>query len=174
MTRILLAVISLAATLGGSERAPRPPVSPLSAAVYRAPLPGRLRILRPFIAPAGPYGAGHRGVDLAAQRGAAVLAAANGVVTFSGRLARRGVIVIAHPDGVRTEYEPVRPRVRAGDQVRAGVEIGTLDGVHGGCPPNGCLHWGARRGAQYFDPLRLLRPLGPVRLIPWPGDLADP
>ena len=30
-----------------------------------------------------------------------------------------------------------------------------------------CLHWGARRGDTYLDPLSLLRPLGPVRLLPW-------
>jgi murein DD-endopeptidase MepM/ murein hydrolase activator NlpD len=135
---------------------------------YAPPLPGPLHVLRRFEPPPTPYSAGHRGVDLEAGFGPLVLAAASGVVSFAGPVAGRGVVVIAHPDGIRTEYEPVAALVVAGQAVVRGQPIGRLAGRHDRWPPGRCLHWGARRGDTYLDPLQLLRPLGPVRLLPWP------
>ena len=146
-----------------------PPVvdSALSDARYRAPIPGPIVVLRRFERPPTPYSAGHRGVDLGAPRGSLVLAASAGRVSFAGRVAGRGVVVIAHGDGIRTEYEPVVPLVSAGQVVTGGQPVGRVRGTHDGQPPDRCLHWGARRGNEYIDPLLLLRPLGPVRLLPW-------
>jgi murein DD-endopeptidase MepM/ murein hydrolase activator NlpD len=137
-----------------------------TATAYVAPVEP-LRVLRPFEPPPTPYAAGHRGVDLASAPRQLVRAAADGTVAFSGEVASRGVLVLQHADGVRTEYEPVVPLVTGGSAVRRGEPIARVSGAHGTCPPGGCLHWGARRGAGYFDPLSLLRPLGPVRLLPW-------
>lgn len=134
---------------------------------YSWPLAPPDRVVRGFDPPTTPFGPGHLGVDLAARQGQAVLAAAAGLVTFAGPVAGRGVVVIAHADGVRTEYEPVKPSVAAGDAVARGAEIATVSGEHPGCPVSSCLHWGARRGEDYIDPLSLLEPLGPVRLLPW-------
>jgi murein DD-endopeptidase MepM/ murein hydrolase activator NlpD len=134
---------------------------------YSAPVGGR--VLRPFDPPTSPYGPGHRGVDLAAAAGTPVRAAGDGTVTFAGPVAGRGVLVIDHPDGITTEYEPVRPLVTRGRLVRRGDVIAAVAGRHTGCA-DGCLHWGARRGGVYLDPLTLLRPLGPVVLLPWRGD----
>ncbi|GAB2488326.1 hypothetical protein GCM10027265_45450 [Jatrophihabitans fulvus] len=147
------------APAAGSRRPP-------SAVTYVPPV-APPTVVRPFDPPAGPYGPGHRGVDLATRRGAVVVAAAAGTVTFAGAVAGRGVVVVAHADGIRTEYEPVRPSVRAGTPVARGQPVGVVTGSHRGCPA-GCVHWGARRGEVYLDPLELLRPLGPVRLLPWP------
>jgi hypothetical protein len=141
---------------------------PTSAVRYRAPVPGPIVVVRRFEAPPLPYAAGHRGVDLAAPPEQVVLTAARGRVSFAGPVAGRGVVVIAHADGIRTEYEPLRPLVSAGSLVAAGQPIGLLRGQHDRCPPARCLHWGARRGGVYLDPMLLLRPLGPVRLLPWP------
>lgn len=58
------------------------------------PLAGRPAVMRSWEPPAGPYARGHRGVDLAAEPGAAVLAAASGQVSFAGRVAGRGVLAI--------------------------------------------------------------------------------
>ena len=136
-----------------------------SATAYVAPvLP--LRVVRAYDPPATRYGTGHRGVDLVLGAGGVVRAAGAGTVTFAGAVAGRGVVVIAHSDGIRTEYEPVTPSVRSGDVVLTNTVIGRLSGVHVGCVTS-CLHWGARRGAEYLDPLSLLAPLGPVRLLPW-------
>jgi murein DD-endopeptidase MepM/ murein hydrolase activator NlpD len=153
-----------AATQSGLDAA-----GPVSDASYTAPIAGPLRVLRPFQPPPTPYSPGHRGVDLAAALHGVVLAAGAGRVTFAGAVAGRGVVVIAHPDGIRTEYEPVRAFVAMGQAVARGQPIGRLSGQHDAWPPGRCLHWGARRGEVYLDPLILLRPLGPVRLLPWPG-----
>lgn len=137
-----------------------------AASGYRPPV-GSVRVLGPFSPPPGRYGPGHLGVDLAAPSGQAVVAAGDGMVRFAGPVAGRGVVVVLHPDGLSTEYEPLKVDVAAGQRVRAGQRIGTLAGVHRGCAPASCLHWGARRGDNYLDPLSLLSPLGMVRLLPW-------
>ncbi|MBB5805326.1 murein DD-endopeptidase MepM/ murein hydrolase activator NlpD [Saccharothrix ecbatanensis] len=121
-----------------------------------------------FEAPATEYAAGHRGVDLAAPPGAAVLAAGDAVVLHAGPVADRPVISLLHAGGLRTTYEPVEVSVRRGQPVRRGDRIGTLRAGHEGCPTEACLHWGALRVVPrrtYLDPLRLLSP-GPVRLLP--------
>ncbi len=170
--RRAVAAIVAASVLGGggvatARLSPAAPVAaPRDTAVRYAP-PAPLRVVRGFEQPAGPYGPGHRGVDLAAASGDPVRAAAVGSVTFAGSVAGRGVVVVQHADGVRTEYEPVRPAVRAGAVVVRGQALGVVAGRHASCAPSTCLHWGARRGAVYLDPLTLLRPLGPVRLLPW-------
>ena len=136
---------------------------------YRPPLAGLLSVLHRFEQPVTPYAAGHRGVDLAVTSSQPVLAARGGRVQFAGPVAGRGVVVIAHSDGIRTEYEPVSAVVHAGDTVQTGQVIGRILGTHDMCRPRSCLHWGARRGDLYVDPMRLLNPLGPVRLLPWTG-----
>ncbi|SOD74193.1 peptidase M23-like protein [Jatrophihabitans sp. GAS493] len=159
---LTLLLIPAAASTSSASTAPAVP----SALSYRLPVGPPSAVVRPFSAPTSRYAAGHLGVDLAADQGAAVSAAASGVVAYAGQVAGRGVVVIRHRDGIRTEYEPVRPSVSVGHAVVAGQQIGIVQGVHAGCPVQGCLHWGARRGEVYLNPLRLLMRLGPVRLLP--------
>lgn len=155
---------------GGSSGArPGPTSVPLSVPApvrYSAPL-SPLQVVRPFDPPATRYGPGHLGVDLASPPGAPVRSAGDGVVRFAGSVAGRGVVVVLHADGVSTEYEPLRPSVSVGAIVRRGQPLGVVRGTHGSCAAGRCLHWGARRGEDYLDPLLLLRRLGPVRLLPW-------
>ncbi|WP_412102723.1 murein hydrolase activator EnvC family protein [Plantactinospora sp. KLBMP9567] len=137
---------------------------------FRWPLDGVPRVVRRFDPPPEPWAAGHRGVDLAAPPGATVRAAGSGVVFFAGMVANRPLVSVAHPDGLRTTYEPVRSGLAAGDSVRAGDPLGVLLPGHPGCAAAGsaCLHWGLRRGDDYLDPLLLLG-LGRVRLLPVPA-----
>jgi len=132
---------------------------------YGWPLAPPHPVLRPFQRPSGPYGPGHRGVDLGANAGEPVLAAADGVVSFAGWVATRGVVAVAHVGGLRTTYEPLQPEVTVGQRVRRGEEVGRLMPGHEGCDA-ACLHWGARRGNEYLDPLGLLSTQR-VRLLPW-------
>jgi murein DD-endopeptidase MepM/ murein hydrolase activator NlpD len=124
------------------------------------PLRPRPAVLRVFDAPSPNWNRGHRGVDLAGVAGRPVYAAAAGTVVFAGELAGRTLVSIAHPGGLRTTYEPVRPAVRAGQLVEAGSVIGELLAGHAGCSAAACLHWGAMWGAasraDYVDPLGLL------------------
>jgi murein DD-endopeptidase MepM/ murein hydrolase activator NlpD len=107
---------------------------------------------------------GHRGVDIEAAEGSLVHAATGGVVWFAGIVASRPLVSIAHPNGTRTTYEPVRPLVSPGDAVAAGDVIGALLAGHAGCE-NACLHWGLRQGDIYLDPLSLFG-LARIRLLP--------
>ncbi|WP_231598934.1 M23 family metallopeptidase [Corynebacterium occultum] len=110
-------------------------------------------VLRAFDKPAQNWLPGHRGVDLDLAVGAPVMAAGDGVVAFAGQVAGTPTLSIDHPDGIRTTYQPVFATVRQGDEVRGGQEIGKLANPvdHG---PG--LHWGARRGEEYLNPLSLL------------------
>ena len=140
-----------------------PPVAPLS-------------VERPFSAPGEPWGAGHRGVDLAAGLGQSVASAGPGRVVLARWIAGRWVIAVEHPAGLaplpagtwRTTYEGVKPIVAEGTSVRPGGVLGILVGG-GHCA---CLHWGLKSGSRYADPLQLLLPetiLKPVSLGPRVG-----
>jgi hypothetical protein len=86
-------------------------------------------------------------------------------VTFSGRIAGRGVVVVDH-GAVRTTYEPVSATVRTGDLVGVGTTIGTLELFGSHCFPDWCLHWGLIQGREhYLDPLTLVG-AAPVVLLP--------
>ncbi len=136
------------------------------------PLRPRPEVTRNFDAPTPDWERGHRGVDLAGTPGQRVLAAAEGTVVFAGELAGRSVVSIAHPGGLRTSYEPVRPTVVRGQRVGAEAVIGALAAGHPGCPRSACLHWGAMWGpasrADYVDPLGLVVTT-PIRLKPIAG-----
>lgn len=121
---------------------------------------------RPFDPPEVQWGSGHRGVDLRGRVGQAVRATLPGTVTYAGRIAGRGVVVVDHGH-VRTTYEPVAASVGVGDEVGRGGTLGTLELFGSHCLPAACLHWGARDGEEYLDPLTIVgRTPRPVRLLP--------
>lgn len=86
-------------------------------------------------------------------------------MAFAESVAGKGVVSVDHAGGLRSTYEPVRALVAAGQEVRRGQELGVLAADGGHCPPGACLHWGARRGGDYVDPLSLVG-AGPVVLLP--------
>lgn len=131
------------------------------------PLSPTPRVIRTFVLGPKPWSPGHRGVDLRADLDQEVLAAASGTVVFAGMVAGRGTVSVQHSSGIRTTYEPVRPLVRAGDRVSAGQPLGKVSAGHR--PDVICLHWGARIGSHYLDPLLLLdrRYSGRPVLLPW-------
>lgn len=130
-----------------------------------APVP---QVVRRFDPPDHPYGAGHRGVDLAGRPGQPVRAALPGPVTFAGRIAGRGIVVVGHGP-TRTTYEPVTASVSVGTRLAAGAVLGRLELAGSHCLPRACLHWGWIAGQTYLDPLRLVGAAGPVRLLPLTG-----
>jgi murein DD-endopeptidase MepM/ murein hydrolase activator NlpD len=123
------------------------------------------RVAAGFRAPPRPWLPGHRGVDLLAEAGASVHAAGDGVVAFAGLVAGKPVVSVRH-GLLRTAYEPVVAVVRAGDPVRRGQPLGRLVLAGSHCATAACLHWGLLVGGAYLDPLRLLGPRGPSRLLP--------
>lgn len=106
---------------------------------------------------------GHRGVDLASRPGEEIRAAGPGRVAVAGRVVDNNVVSIEHDTGLRTTYLPVTPSVSVGDMVETGDVIGTIEEGH--CLIGACLHWGAKRGDRYYDPLSLLGEVT-IRLYP--------
>ncbi|MEO3935735.1 peptidoglycan DD-metalloendopeptidase family protein [Dermatophilaceae bacterium Soc4.6] len=121
------------------------------------PLAPRPRVVARFSAPSGPYAAGHRGVDLTSAVGSVVHAPTGGTVSFSGVVAGRHVLVVSHPGGLRSTFEPVSGTVPVGTVVEQGGDVGTVDAGAGHCSPATCVHWGVLRGATYLDPLQFVR-----------------
>ena len=121
------------------------------------------RIERPYLAPATPYGVGHRGIDLVTIVGTPVIAPANGTILFAGPVVDRDVISIDHGNGVTSSFEPVTAIVAAGDDVGRGEVIGHVSvGPH--CS---CLHIGARIDDAYVSPLAFLSAIDRAVLLPW-------
>jgi len=187
--RTLLALVAptVCLTLAGAL------VAPVAAARATAPTSSRLattrdvrpttayalpaspgEVLHGFVAPARRWSAGHRGVDLQAAAGQAVLAPQSGVVAFTGTVAGRPVLTIRHDDGLLSSLEPVVAGRPVGARVARGDVVGMLaDGrsgtptAAGHCAPTSCLHWGVRDAPDsYVDPLGLVTPTGPVVLLP--------
>lgn len=65
-------------------------------------------------------------MDLDVVIGAPVASAGTGIVHFAGNVAGTPTVSINHAGGLRTTYQPVFPRVKAGDHVTVGEIIGTL------------------------------------------------
>lgn len=80
---------------------PAPPVSPLV-------------VVRPFAPAPHNWLPAHRGVDLEARRGQAVVAPRPGRIVFADRIAARPVLVLKS-GVVRFTFEPVRARVTVGN-----------------------------------------------------------
>jgi triacylglycerol esterase/lipase EstA (alpha/beta hydrolase family) len=123
---------------------------------YVAPVPGE--VVDPWREATTPFGSGNRGIDLFAESGDVVRAAASGVVVFAGTVAGSHHVVVLHPDGLRTTYAFLASTlVQRGDRVVQGQPVGTAAGP---------VHFGVRAGDEYLDPMRLL--VGPpvVHLVP--------
>ena len=155
---------------------------------YRSPTAeSRPRVIHPFEKPAQRWSAGHRGVDIAIpENDRHVYAPAPGKVVFSGTVVNRKVLVIAHPDGRRSTFEPMDEALPVGTTVAVGDVIGTVAGAAGGNSERSyrrcsapCLYWGVRQGgargdgsgktAEYINPMSLLGSKEPSILLPVPG-----
>ena len=152
LTRLTLASLTLAALSV-------PPPDPALAAGWTWPTEGR--VIASYDGPAGDrFAAGrHRGIDIAAAVGSPVLAATDGEVTFSGRVADSGLTIsIRTKDGrLDTSYLHLsESEVREGDPVAAGQPIARsgTSGAPAQAEPH--LHFGVREAGtedRYRDPL---------------------
>jgi murein DD-endopeptidase MepM/ murein hydrolase activator NlpD len=134
---------------------------------WRWPVPAPIRVVAPFRAPATPYAAGHRGIDVAAENGAVVVAPADGVVSFAGPVVDRGVVAIDHGDGVVSAIEPVEAVVAAGTAMRAGEVVGRV--ATGGHCASRCVHFGVRVDGEYVSPFLFFGGLPRAVLLPLDG-----
>ena len=98
----------------------------------------------------------HRGVDLEAAEGSAVLAVADGTVTVStSDLIYGEQITVQHADGMLTTYCHLSERlVSAGDSVQQGQIIGRSGSTGWATGPH--LHLEVQLDGEYVDPLEAL------------------
>lgn len=157
--RLLVAVVALALSASVVVAAP---MSTAAAGPCLLP-PVDSPITRPFVAPACPWCAGHRGVNYEPGAGTPVRAAAAGVVTFSDVVVDIRYVVVRHADGVLATYGGLRSAAVGRDErVAAGAVIGRSGDE---------LYFGLRTGPdEYIDPEPLLGHLRvPPYLVPTDG-----
>lgn len=164
---ILIAAVA-AIVLGGPAPAAGRAGSPVRASTevppWGWPVAPPHQLLRGFEAPPTPYAAGHRGIDVTATAGGAVLAAADGIVGFAGMVVDRPVLSVRHGDGLVSSIEPVAATVQAGAEVRMGDTIGVV--ASGGHCGGRCVHFGVRLYGEYVNPMALLSALERAVLLP--------
>ncbi len=129
------------------------------------PLRPRPAVVARFHPPASRFGPGHRGVDLAGRRGRRSATALPGRVTYAGRLAGRGVVVVDHGSR-RTTYEPVTASVHVGDRVAAGSRHRPARAVRVALLPARLPALGPDRGPRPLPRPAHARRRRPVRLLP--------
>lgn len=128
------------------------------------PLDPPHRIMRGFEAPATPYTAGHRGIDIVAASAQRVYAPDAAVVHFSGTVVDRPVITLETADGVLISMEPVSGSLPVGLGVSAGEGVGVV--ATGGHCSAACLHFGVRVHGRYVSPLLYLGGVQRAVLLP--------
>jgi murein DD-endopeptidase MepM/ murein hydrolase activator NlpD len=176
---LLLSVGALVPAAAPAAVAERPVPLPPAAPDPRVPdprvpglwMPVAGAVVRGFDARAGPYGPGHRGIDIAAPTGELVRAPAAGRVVFAGPVAGITWVSIRVAPGVLVTLGPVLdPAVRPGP-VRARSPMGRVGPGHGAS-----LHLGVRVDGVYVDPLPYLLDRPRARLAPLlsPGGLPAP
>jgi Peptidase family M23 len=103
----------------------------------------------------------HRGVDVSAESGCAILAPLSGSVTFAGCVPAVGggtvrAVTIATAAGSVTLLPIEGATVTKGDSVAEGDAIGVLAESGDGSSATPHLHIGVKRGDLYVDPLSVL------------------
>ena len=145
----------------------RASVTVLARTQWVRPVPGP--IVRRYIAPATPYGPGHRGIDFRTTASTNVVAAGGGRVLFAGSVAGDFHVTIRHPtSGWVVGYSNLASvAVRSGQLVRAGDVIGRAGGHLVHHDPT-TVHVSLRIDGQYRDPATLLGVAGRprVHLVP--------
>ncbi len=106
---------------------------------------------------AGPGGLFNDGINIAAERGTAILATDNGVVTYVGNELRGfgNLILIKHADGYVSAYAHTEnPLVARGDIVRRGQQISSVGSTGAVNRPQ--LHFEIRKGRKSRNPVKYL------------------
>jgi Peptidase family M23 len=137
-------------------------------------------VVRGFDARAGPFGRGHRGIDIDAAEGELVRAPAAGTVVFAGPVAGTTWVTLLVAPGVLVTLGPLLDPVLTAARVRARSPIGRVGpghpttpavatqrpGAAAGQPGAVTLHLGVRVDGVYVDPLAYLVDRPRPRLAP--------
>ena len=152
MKKVARAPVSIQSSMQ-SPRIPKP--SPRTGKGFQWPVKGHV------ISGFGNKSKGLRndGINIAAPRGAPVVAAENGVVVYAGNELRGfgNLVLIKHTDGWVSAYaHNDRLVVKRGDKVQKGQRIALVGSSGGVTTPQ--LHFELRKGKRARDPRKYLRP----------------
>jgi len=103
----------------------------------------------------------HDGIDISAEKGSDILAAADGVVSEIRTDPLWGtVIIISHADGHQTHYSGLAGNVpvQEGENVLARQSIGQLEGVPLEAPGRIHLHFAITRDGVWINPMDIISP----------------
>jgi hypothetical protein len=178
---------------------PPPPTAPDPPPVPPLWMPVAGAVVRGFDARAGPYGPGHRGIDIAASVGELVRAPATGGLVFAGPVAGTNWVSLRVAPGVLVTLGPLldTPVIAEAEQVRLRAPVGRVAPGHpvppgsrspvgqggsgraglsagqGGPGQAATLHLSVRVNGVYVDPLAYLVDRPRPRLAPLlaPGGL---
>jgi murein DD-endopeptidase MepM/ murein hydrolase activator NlpD len=115
-------------------------------------------VIGAFEPPETPYGAGHRGIDIATRVGTTVIAPEAGIVAFAGKVGGELFVTLDHGAGLTSTYSWLSSvLVRKGDALPRGAAIALSGRGHpDSTVPH--LHFGVRHDGAYLDPLSFLAP----------------
>lgn len=99
------------------------------------------------------WGRKHTGIDIGADLGHDIVAAADGEITFAGEMGGYGnYIVIEHQNGVETSYAHCsRIAVTVGDYVKKGQVIGYVGSTGNSTGPH--LHFEVKKDGEFLNPI---------------------
>jgi len=103
------------------------------------------------------WGRAHQGLDIAADEGVPVLAAAGGTVIYAGDALKGygNVVIVRHDQQTTTLYAHNQSlAVKAGETVRAGQQVASLGNTGRSTGPH--VHFEIRRKGKAVDPRKLL------------------
>jgi septal ring factor EnvC (AmiA/AmiB activator) len=164
----------------------RPSWAPMVQRSSRVPalwMPVTGPLVRGFDARAGPYGPGHRGIDIATPVGELCRAPTAGRVVFAGPVAGTGWVTLLAAPGVLVTLGPLLDPVATATRVRSKAPVGRVGPGHPATPadPEGrgkagewaaipaTLHLSVRVDGVYVDPLAYLVDRPRPRLVPLPA-----
>lgn len=166
------AVLSLViVTTSASVAGPPLDVASVTAAVgpgnWQWPVVGP--VIDAFDPPDTPFGAGHRGIDIAAPVGTVIVAPETAKVAFAGKVGGQLFVTLDHGGGLESTYSWLASTlVRKNDLVARGQPIATTGVGHPGKTP-AHLHLGVKLFDVYQDPMDYLGPMSVsafIRLAP--------
>lgn len=148
------------ATDAAPAPAPAPAVMPThSGGGFTWPLPGYYATgsgFGPRVAPTAGASTFHKGVDIGCPAGTPIVAAADGVVSYTGYFGGGGnTVIIDHGNGLSTLYMHMSSyAIGSGASVTAGTVIGYAGSTGVATGPH--LHFGVRVNGAYVDPMGYL------------------
>ena len=167
VTRVVVIALMLVAGTTSPSRLAVAADGVVGAADWAWPVVGP--IIDPFDPPDSPFGAGHRGIDIATPAGTVVVAPEAATVAFSGKVGGQLFVTLDHGGGLESTYSWLSATlVKRNDVVARGQPIARSGAGHAGKAP-AHLHLGVKLTDVYQDPLAYLGPMSVsafIRLAP--------